>query len=118
MITKEQFIQFIETVEAYDKEVTRWDDFGIEIFQLPICELTWNLADCFIESHFNEDGQDWISWYLFERISVISGGVLPCYDEDGNEFYVNNAEDLWELVKDHLINCVDEDIYETKNDIN
>lgn len=103
MLTKEQFTQFIEAVEDYDDEVNRWNDFGIEIFQLPICELAWNLSDCFIQSHFTEDGQDWINWYLFERISVISGEILPCYDEDGNRFYVNNAEDLWELVKEHLI---------------
>ena len=70
MLTKEQFIDFIDVVENYDKEVNRWDDFGIEIFQLPICELTWNLIDCFVQSHFTEDGQDWIEWYLFRSCTT------------------------------------------------
>lgn len=117
MLTKKKFIQFMEAVEAYDKEVTRWDDFGIEIFQLPICELAWNIIDCFIESHFNEDGQDWISWYLFERVSIINGEILPCYDENDQKFYVNTPEDLWELVKDKLIDYVDEEACDTKSDI-
>lgn len=117
MLTEEQFIDFINVTENYDNEVTRWSDFGIDIFELPICELTWNLVECFIESHFTEDGQDWINWYLFERVSVISGEVLPCYDEDGNKFYVNNAEDLWKLVEQHQISYVDEEACDTRSDI-
>ena len=50
----------------------------------------------------DEDGREWISWYLFERKSFITGDILPWYDEEGNEHICNDAEDLWEIVKNNL----------------
>lgn len=117
MLTKENFIDFINVASNYDTELTRWSDFGIDLFELPIAELGWNLFTIFVETHFNEDGQDWINWYMFGRKSVVTGEVLPCYDENGQKFYVNNAEDLWELVKDKLIDCVNNESCNTKNNI-
>lgn len=95
------FVAMINTIEKYDAEVERWADFGIELYELPICELTWELINMYLEEMFNEDGVDWINWYIYERKSIITGEVLPCFDEEGKEFYVNTPEDLWKLVEQH-----------------
>lgn len=95
------FIAMINTIEKYDAEVERWADFGIELYELPICELTWELINMYLEEMFNEDGVDWINWYIYERKSIFTGEVLPCFDEEGKEFYVNTPEDLWKLVEQH-----------------
>lgn len=95
------FIAMVNTIEKYDAEVERWADFGIELYELPICELTWELINMYLEEMFNEDGVDWINWYIYERKSIITGEVLPCFDEEGKEFYVNTPEDLWKLVEQH-----------------
>lgn len=95
------FVAMINAIEKYDAEVERWADFGIELYELPICELTWELINMYLEEMFNEDGVDWINWYIYERKSIITGEVLPCFDEEGNEFYVNTPEDLWKLVEQH-----------------
>ena len=95
------FVAMINAIDKYDAEVERWADFGIELYELPICELTWELINMYLEEMFNEDGVDWINWYIYERKSIITGEVLPCFDEEGKEFYVNTPEDLWKLVEQH-----------------
>lgn len=95
------FIAMVNAIERYDAEVERWAGFGIELYELPICELTWELINMYLEEMFNEDGVDWINWYIYERKSIITGEVLPCFDEEGKEFYVNTPEDLWKLVEQH-----------------
>lgn len=95
------FVAMINAIEKYDAEVERWADFGIELYELPICELTWELINMYLEEVFNEDGVDWINWYIYERKSIFTGEVLPCFDEEGKEFYVNTPEDLWKLVEQH-----------------
>lgn len=95
------FVAMINTIEKYDAEIERWNDFGIALYELPICELTWELINMYLEEMFNEDGVDWINWYIYERKSIFTGEVLPCFDEEGKEFYVNTPEDLWKLVEQH-----------------
>ena len=95
------FVAMINTIEKYDAEIERWNDFGIALYELPICELTWELINMYLKEMFNEDGIDWINWYIYERKSIITGEVLPCFDEEGKEFYVNTPEDLWKLVEQH-----------------
>ena len=98
---KYNFVAMINAIERYDAEVERWADFGIELYELPICELTWELINMYLEEMFNEDGVDWINWYIYERKSIFTGEVLPCFDEEGEKFYVNTPEDLWKLVEQH-----------------
>ena len=95
------FVAMVNAIEKYDAEVERWADFGIELYELPICELTWELINMYLEEMFDKDGIDWINWYIYERKSIFTGEVLPCFDEEGNEFYVNTPEDLWQLVEQH-----------------
>ena len=95
------FVAMVNAIEKYDAEVERWADFGIELYELPICELTWEIINMYLEEMFNKDGIDWINWYIYERKSIITGEVLPCWDEEGKEFYVNTPEDLWKLVEQH-----------------
>lgn len=103
MITKETFIQMINLVERFNEEINRWDDFGLNILDQPIISIPWEIFDTWTNSNFNEDGADWINWYIYERISIITKELLPCYDEEGNIFYVNTPEELWDLVKDQQL---------------
>lgn len=50
-----------------------------------------------LKSVFEEQGYDWISWYLYEK-RVINGKALSAYDADGNEI-CNNILSLWDTVK-------------------
>lgn len=102
MVTKDNFIEMISLAERFDAEVDRWNLFGIQVFEMPIAEIPWQIFDNWSASHFNGDGIDWINWYLFERKDWNTNQVLPCYDENNEEFYVNTPEDLWNLVKEYI----------------
>lgn len=107
MITKKNFIEMINLAEKFDAEITRWSDFGIDVFDLPISEIPWAMFTNWYNSNFDAEGQDWIDWYLWER-KGFSGEILACYNADGTAFYVNTPEDLWELVQNHvLLPCAD-----------
>lgn len=103
MLNKESFIDMITLGSNLVEESDRWSDFGIDIYEMDIYEIPWGMFNIWMKDNFDTDGQDWINWYFFERLSINTNEVLPCYHEDGTKFYVNNAEDLWDLVKDHLI---------------
>ena len=104
MITKKLFIKMMNAAERFSAETDRWSNFGIDIYDLPIGLIPWEMFNCWMDSHFDVDGQDWIDWYLWERKSLTTGEILPCYNEDDSEFYVKDPADLWELVASHVIN--------------
>ena len=108
MISKDLFIKTMQNAEKFESEVERWSEFGIDVFELPIGTIPWEMFNCWLDSHFDDYGKDWITWYLWERKSIITGEILPCYDENSNEFYVNNLHDLWDLVKNYQLKpCTD-----------
>lgn len=117
MMTKEQFVRMVDAAEAFDEEIERWNDFGIELFELPIGEIPWEMFNCWLDITFNSDGKDWINWYLWERKNVFTGEVLPCWDENDQEFYVNTPEDLWKLVEQHQLDYSEDEACDTKSDI-
>ena len=103
MISKALFIKMMNLVEEFNSETDRWVNFGIDVSEMAITGIPWRMFQCWADSHFDLEGRDWISWYLWERKSINTGKVLACYHEDGTEFYVNTPEDLWTLVEPHIM---------------
>lgn len=104
MLTKERFKEVLELVESHSKEEDRWSKFGINLVEMPINNHFWELFNIYINDNFDINGCDWIYWYLWERISIVTGKILPYYEENSDEpKYVNNLDDLWELIKNYRV---------------
>ena len=100
MITKEQFTKVIEDTLKLDKEYDRWDDFGINLWELPIGDVVANLAESIWDITFDEDGVDWINWWIYERPALFEGDeVNKAYNEDGSEIPTETVDDLWNIVE-------------------
>lgn len=99
-MNKEGFIKLIENALDYSKELDKWYNFGIDLFELPISELSWNFFNITIEEVFTDDGVDWINWWLFERYGFREE-INQAYDEDGNIIPTDTIDDLWNIVKDY-----------------
>ena len=100
MITKEQFTKVIEDTLKLDKEYDRWDDFGINLWELPIGDVVANLAESIWDITFDEDGVDWINWWIYERPPLFEGDeVNKYYNEDGLEIPTATIDDLWNIVE-------------------
>lgn len=102
MITKELFTKFIENAQAYQKELDRWSNFGIDLFELPISELSWNFYNKFLEQAFTVDGIDWVNWWMFEKFQPYNEKPLEAYNNDGI-IPTDTIDDLWEIVKKYVI---------------
>ena len=93
----------MKQAQSFSDEVDRWSNFGIDVFDLPIGSIPWEMFNTWVDSHFDSEGADWISWYLWERVSIVTGEMLACYDENGDEFYVNDLQELWNIVESHRL---------------
>ena len=100
MITKEQFTKVIEDTLKLDKEYDRWDDFGINLWELPIGDIVANIAESIWDITFDEEGVDWINWWIYERPALFEGDeVNKAYNEDGSEIPTETVDDLWNIVE-------------------
>lgn len=97
-MTKEKFIKLIGNAIKFKNELDRWDSFGIDLYGLPISELSWNFLNISLPELFTDEGIDWINWWLFEKHGF---GNEPnqVYDENDNIIPTDDIEDLWNLVK-------------------
>ena len=100
MITKEQFTKAIKDTLKLNKEYDRWADFGINLWELPIGDTIANLAESIWDITFDEDGVDWINWWIYERPALFEGDeVNRAYNEDGSEIPTETVDDLWNIVE-------------------
>ena len=100
MITKEQFTKVIEDTLKLNKEYDRWDNFGINLWELPIGDIVANIAESIWDITFDEEGVDWINWWIYERPPLFEGDkVNKYYNEDGLEIPTETVDDLWNIVE-------------------
>lgn len=96
MITKETFIKLINTINIFEKEVDKWNNLGLNMFETKLCNSVWELIGISLKSHFTEQGYDWIYYYLYEEHHKV-------FDDSGKEIPLNTADDLWELIKEYRL---------------
>lgn len=99
-MTKEGFIKLIKNAVEFNAELDRWNSFGIDLYELPISELSWNFLGIALEELFTEKGIDLINWWIFDKQGF---GEEPnqSYDGNGNVIPADTIDDLWNIVKDY-----------------
>lgn len=100
MITKSLFIECIEKHKSQNKILDQLEELGFEIWDTSVIEFGWQMFDVFIKSNFNEDGQDWINWWLYECDFCSD---RKAWNEDGSEIPIETVDDLWNLVEKYRI---------------
>ena len=91
----EQFKKLIETLQKVNNKYKTLYDLGIDTMSYD--EDYQRIIALLIGCVFSEEGEDWINWYLYERIGF-DGKVLEAWDENDNPICYN-IESLWETVK-------------------
>ena len=95
---KEQFISFINTLEAInDRSFMMVHDFDLNLIKYD--EKFYAVIDSLILMHFGPDISEIIFFFIYER-SNPDGSFNDLLDEDKNIVPLENAGDLWELVKE------------------
>jgi hypothetical protein len=96
-----EYKEFEKLITGYKSWNKRIDEVGDILGCDNMYELDWIEYTCIqfqhiIEYLFNEEGIDWINWWLFEREDHSDDAVT---DADGNVIPSKTVEDLWNLVK-------------------
>lgn len=118
MITKEEFIKFINEYKLFDKAIERLEyaisgsKYGCNLFESDWYNSVGTMLDIFLDSHFTEVGVDCIIWWLFEDVDhIITQTVDPDLFNGKSEieYNVNDINDLWNYMikfkKDYFNNA-------------
>lgn len=103
MITKEQFIEIINLHKEHVERLNGLHDYGFDLWNTDIIEFGLIMFDRCIDTSFNEDGEDWINWWLFERDNEWCSEIGKAWDENGKEIPTETIEDLWNIVEKYRI---------------
>ena len=98
-MNKEQFIQIIKQHQEQEKRLDRLSeliDYGS-----PLVDFGWLMFDNVMREAFNEDQRDWISWWLYDRIDLVTKKEHPYWDENDVVHYVHTPEELWDLIQNY-----------------
>lgn len=108
MITREEFVKFIEAYQTFSNGIDRVSEaLSGSKYSLPLFETDWGEAvgemlDAFLDSHFTVDGADWITYYLFEDIEDKLVEVTEPADmfnkEKKIEYRLNSLNELWDFL--------------------
>ena len=118
MITKEEFIKFIDQFNSFVQGIERLENAikgsggYCELFETDWFINVGEMYDTFLESHFTESGIDLINWWKFEDVDKI---IYQKVDRDlfnGKseiEYNVNEIDNLWKYMmtykKDYFKNA-------------
>ena len=101
MINQELFTAIISEIINFNEKVDNWEELvGSGIFETHMIQSGWKIIDFLILTNFNEEGQDWINWWLYEKGRHPE---LKACDAEDNEIPTETIDDLWNLVKDYRI---------------
>ena len=101
-MTKELFCEIIKSHQIHWSNLENLEKLGMDLFESPIIEFGFQMFEHLIKSNFNEEGVDWIFWWLYERDDTLKCSNKAC-DEDGNEIPTETIDDLWNIIKNYRI---------------
>lgn len=100
MIGKEEFTKLITWHEEQEKEVDKICEIFPNAFEANLIDHSWKAYDLIWKICFDEEGQEWISWWLYDCKSYSDNTYNRTYKEaDGTTVSVETIDDLWKLVK-------------------
>ena len=93
---KELFVIIINSIEqVINRQNLLYAEINLDLTKYD--EAFLDIIDALVMLHFNKEGAELISYYLYERLTP-DGDINPLVDPDNNEIYLETAEDLWNLL--------------------
>lgn len=66
-MNRSEFIEVVTTLQNFDKECYRWEEFGIPLWDLPICEIAVSFVDVYLKNNLTESqiAKFWENYDIF-----------------------------------------------------
>ena len=97
-IQKEQFIKLITSLEEVNnRSILMNTEFNLNFTAYD--EKFYEAIDSLISMHFGPDAAELVFYYLYDRVNL-DGTINNLLDENKNKIEVENAGDLWDLIKE------------------
>lgn len=94
MIGKTEFINLITEYKKQNERVDNLCKIFSKSYDDPIIDWGFIIFDKLINSLFDEIGEDWIQYYLYENPE-------QCYYQDEVRISLETLDDLWILIESH-----------------
>ena len=94
MIGKEKFKELIQDYYEQEKRIDTLCTIFPDSFGDPILDWGMRMFDKLLSAYFDEEGPDWLSYYLYENPE-------KRYSIDNVEYPLNTLDDLWLLIESH-----------------
>lgn len=127
MISKEEFINFVEVYNEFEKGIDNLEKFlsGNNPYTVNLWDSNWvdavsRMWDSFMYSHFTEVGCDLINWWKFEDVDhIITQTITPdlFHGKSEIEYNVNDIEDLWNYLTKFSSDYFKQDLKECKSNV-
>lgn len=102
---KELFVMIINSIEQIiNRQNLMYAELNLDLTKYD--EAFLDVIDALFILHFSKENVELISYYLYERVAP-DGTINPLIDSDNNEYILEAAEDLW-----NLLTLVDSDVKE------
>lgn len=96
-MTKEDLSNAFKLMDDLDNTVNKFGELGIDLVETSLFSVPGCLFDLLIGSNFDEEGQDTINWWYFEKNG---NPEIKMLDADGNELCAT-FDELWDYVESH-----------------
>ena len=108
MISKEDFSKFILEFQTFEQAIDRIEEaisgsqYGCGLWESDWYSAVGKMFDIFVDTHFTEQGADWVSYYMFEDIEDKLVTVKQERDIFGEEkeikYHLNSIDELWDFL--------------------
>lgn len=108
MISKEDFFKYLTKFQTFEQAIDRMEiaisgsKYGCNLWESDWYSAVGEMFDIFIDTHFTEQGADWVSYYMFEDIEDKLVTVKQERDIFGEEreieYHLNSIDELWDFL--------------------
>ena len=98
----EVFEKIVTLIKEQSERSFKLAEMGVDLINYE--DAYANAITLLLRAYYGADGEDWISWYLYERESL-SGEILQAWDKEGNEICYD-IPSLWKCVEE--LRCADD----------
>ena len=108
MISKEDLSKFILEFQTFEQAIDRMEEaisgsqYGCGLWESDWYSAVGRMFDIFIDTHFTEQGADWVFYYMFENIEdkiVTVKQDKDIFNEEKEiEYHLNSIDELWDFL--------------------